>query len=100
MVTLHKQQFGRGPTAARADFAGEDVIVVTLREALLPAERALAELGETERVQQSRLFFQEATRELFIETMEKIVGRRVHSFASSCDPRTEVVWETFEFEPA
>ena len=98
MVTLHKQQFGRGPTAARAAYAGDDTIIVTLREALLPAERALVELGEFQRVQENRLFLQEATRKLFTDTIEKIVQREVTAFASACDPRSEVVWEIFEFE--
>ena len=100
MVRLHKQQFGRGPTAARANYTGDDGMVVSLREGLLPAERGLVELGEIQRVQESRLFFQEATRGLFIDAIEEIVQRKVTSFASACDPRTEVIWEIFEFEPA
>ena len=99
MVSLHKQQFGRGPTAARASYNGDDGIVVTMQDGMLPAERALAELGEIGRVQENRLFFQEATRDLFISTVEKIAGRKVTAFGSACDPRSETVWEIFEFEP-
>ena len=99
MVSLHKQQFGRGPTAARASYNGDDGIVVTMQGGMLPAERALADLGECGRVQESRLFYQEASRELFIATVEKILMRKVISFASACDPRTERVWELFELEP-
>ena len=50
MVRLYKEQFGRGPTHARSDFAGRDTLVCTLENALLPAERAMVEAGATDRV--------------------------------------------------
>src|SRR5918997_1594394 len=52
IVKLHKKQFGRGPTYARAEFAGPDALVCILEGALLPAERALVELGEESRVRE------------------------------------------------
>ncbi len=41
MVALHKEQFGRGPTRARSDFAGPDGLLCVLEDALLPAEHAI-----------------------------------------------------------
>ena len=93
LVGLHKDQFGRGPRKARTHFAGPDVLVTVFEDALLPAEKALVEIGEPLRVQESRAFLQEATRTRFIETIEEIVGRKVHSFHSTCDPRTGIVIE-------
>jgi uncharacterized protein YbcI len=50
MVALHKEQFGRGPTRARPNLAGEDPLLVTvLEDALLPAEQALVDIGHQER---------------------------------------------------
>lgn len=98
MVRLHKEQFGRGPTRARSAWADDDTIVTTLHEALLPAERKLAALDQVEQVLVSRLNFQEATRREFIQVAEEIIGRQVESFASACDPRTEVIWEIFAFK--
>jgi uncharacterized protein YbcI len=46
MIALHKEQFGRGPRKARADFAGPDTLVCVLHDALLPAERAMVDMGE------------------------------------------------------
>jgi hypothetical protein len=37
VVTLHKEQFGRGPTRARAHFAGDDTLVRESRTALQAA---------------------------------------------------------------
>ena len=99
LVALHKHQFGRGPTTARTDFAGPDVMVTVFYDALLPAEKALVEMGEVLRVLESRVFFQEATRDQFIEVIEHIVRRKVHSFHSTCDPRTGIVIEVAIFEP-
>jgi uncharacterized protein YbcI len=99
LVALHKEQFGRGPRLARTHFAGEDTVVTVFFDALLPAERALAEMGEHLRVQESRLFFQEATRDRFIATIESIVQRKVHSFHSTCDARTGIVMEIAVLEP-
>src|SRR3954454_540896 len=43
MVALHKEQFGRGPTRARATYAGDNTLVCTLEDALLPAERTMVD---------------------------------------------------------
>jgi uncharacterized protein YbcI len=99
LVALHKQQFGRGPTNARTDFAGPDVMVTVFYDALLPAEKALVEMGESLRVLEARAFFQEATRDQFMEVIEQIVRRKIHSFHSTCDPRTGIVIEIAVFEP-
>jgi uncharacterized protein YbcI len=96
IVKLHKEQFGRGPTHARSDFAG-DTLVCTLDNALLPAERAMVETGATDRVREARTALQAATEDLFIRAIEDIVGRKVRAFASAIDPPAGVVFEVFAF---
>ena len=98
MVKLHKEQFGRGPTHARSDFAGPDSLVCTLEDALLPAERTMVEMGEQQRVRESRTFLQVATADQFIATAEAHFSRKVRAFASAVDPDPGVVWEIFTFE--
>jgi uncharacterized protein YbcI len=98
LVGLHKEQFGRGPTRAHTHFAGPDILVTVFENALLPAEKALVEIGEPMRVLENRVFFQEATRDRFVETIERTVDRKIHSFHSTCDPRTGVVIEVAIFE--
>lgn len=99
LVALHKEQFGRGPTRARAHFAGPDTLVCILQDALLPAEQAMVQMGESRRVQESRMWFQVATSQRFIDVVEGILGRRVFSFASATDPDRAVVMEIFIFHP-
>jgi uncharacterized protein YbcI len=100
MVTLHKTQFGRGPTDVRSGFAGPDSLVCVLHDALLPAERKMVEMGDQNRVRDSRIAFQAATASDFIAAVEQIVRRKVHAFASGVDPDANVVFETFYFEPS
>jgi uncharacterized protein YbcI len=99
MVRLHKTQFGRGPTNARAYFAGPDAVLCLLEDALLPAERKMVELGNAGRVRDTRVAFQAATEEEFKTAVEDILGRKVHSFSSGVDPSTSMVFENFYFHP-
>lgn len=99
MVRLYKEQFGRGPTNARSYFAGPDTLVCTLEDSLLPAERTMVEMGEDQRVRESRMFMQVATSDRFIAAVEELVSRKVRAFASAIDPAPGVVFEVFSFEP-
>jgi uncharacterized protein YbcI len=100
MVRLYKEQFGRGPTKARTEFAGPDIIVCTLEDSFTPAERRLAEMGEHQRLRDTRLYFQHATKDEFIGTIERIVNRKVRAFNSSVDTLTDVSVEVFHLEPS
>jgi uncharacterized protein YbcI len=99
MVALHKEQFGRGPTRVQSHFAGPDALLCVMDDALLPAERKMVDMGEQQRVRESRMFFQVATAAQFIATVESITGRTVRAFASASDPDRGVVMENFVFDP-
>jgi uncharacterized protein YbcI len=99
LVSLHKEQFGRGPTRARSNFAGRDTLVCTLEDALLPAERMMVELGDEQRVREARGAMQAATAEKFVRVVEDLVQRKVTAFSSAVDPAKDVVWEIFNLEP-
>ena len=89
MVSLYKKQFGRGPTAARTTWAGDDALTVFLEETLTPAERNMVRLGEHERLRELRLFFQYASVREFCEPVERITGRKVRSFLSATDAEVD-----------
>jgi uncharacterized protein YbcI len=99
MVALHKEQFGRGPTKGQSHLAGADALLCVMEDALLPAERKMVEMGEQQRVRDARMFFQVATADAFIATVETITGRTIRAFASATDPDHGVVMENFIFEP-
>jgi uncharacterized protein YbcI len=100
MVRLYKEQFGRGPTRSRTEFAGPDIVVCTLEESFTPAEKRLAEMEQHQRLRDTRLYLQHATKETFIETAERILGRKVRGFNSSTDTHSDISIEVFHLEPS
>jgi uncharacterized protein YbcI len=100
MVGLYKELFGRGPTKARTDYAGPDTLVATIQNSLTAAERNMVELGEHQRVQEIRMFFQQAHRTEFTGAVEQITGRSVWAFVSGVDTDQDVSSEVFYLEPA
>jgi uncharacterized protein YbcI len=99
MVRLYKEAFGRGPTKARAQFAGPDILVVILEDSMTVVERNLAALDQHERLRESRLFFQHALESEFRAIIEQILGRRTVAFISGIDPRHDVSVELFTLVP-
>lgn len=100
MIDVYKSQFGRGPTRARTEWAGDDVIVVALEGTLTPAERSLAEMNEHQRLRDLRLFFQYASVREFCDPVEEITGRKVRAFISGIDTEADgISIETFVLHP-
>jgi len=99
MVRLYKEVFGRGPTKARANFAGPDTLIIVLEDSMTVAERNLASLGEHQRLRDARLFFQYAVEHEFRATVERILHRRTVAFVSGIDTREDVAVEVFTLEP-
>jgi uncharacterized protein YbcI len=99
MVRLYKDLFGRGPTKARTDFAGPDTVVCTLENSLTPAEHALVELGEHQRLRDTRMYFQAATETDFRAVIERVLERKVRAFVSGMDTVEDVATEVFYLVP-
>jgi uncharacterized protein YbcI len=100
MVRLHKDLFGRGPTATRTNWAGDDTLVCILEQTLTPAERNLVKMGEHQRLRDTRMFFQYATVREFCEPVEQITGRKVRAFISAIDTEADgLVTELFVMHP-
>jgi uncharacterized protein YbcI len=99
MVRLYKDQFGRGPTKTRTQWAGPDILVVTLEQTFTPAERKLREFGEHERLRELRLLFQYASVGLFCAPVEQITGRTVRAFVSGIDTELDLATEMFVLQP-
>jgi uncharacterized protein YbcI len=98
MVHLYKELFGRGPTKARTEFAGPNVVICSLENTFTPAERSLAEMGEYQRLRDTRMYFQAATHERFREIVERVTGRKVRAFISGLDAAEDVCAEVFYLE--
>jgi len=99
MVRLYKERFGRGPTKTRTNWAGCDVLVVTLEETFTPAERSLRRMGEHQELRDLRMLFQYASVDEFCEPVERLTGRRVNAFVSGIDTEADLATELFVLHP-
>ena len=99
MVKLYKEMFGRGPTKARAQFAGPDLVVVLLENTLTAAERNLVALGQYERLHELRLIAHHALEGELRSMAEQTLGRRALSVMSALDVHRDVSAELLTLEP-
>ena len=100
MVGLYKEAFGRGPTKARARFAGHDTLLVTLESSLTVAERNLLAMGEHRRLREARLFSAYGLEDQLRGIVEQALGRKTLAFVSGIDTARDVTIKVFTLEPA
>jgi uncharacterized protein YbcI len=91
--------FRTGPTKAHSAYATPDLVICTLEESLTPAERKLVEMGEHQAPRDTRMLFQHASDDEFVQAVEAITGRVVRAFVSGIDTRHDVSSEVFYLEP-
>ncbi len=101
MVRLYKERFGRGPTKARANWCGPDVLAVILEDTFTRAEHSLVAMGEHQRLRDLRLVVQYATVSEFCGVIERVTGRKVRAFVSGIDTEADgLAAELFVLHPA
>jgi uncharacterized protein YbcI len=99
MVALYKEAFGRGPTKARAQFAGSDKLLVTLESSLTVAERNLVAMGEQRRLREARLALSDALEGRFRAIVEHALGRKTLAYVSGLDTARDLTVKLFTLEP-
>jgi len=99
-VRLYKAAFGRGPTHARARFAGPDTLVVLLQDTLTVSERRLVEVGEHERLRAHRLLLHQTVETEIRAIIEQTLGRSITSLICGLDPQRDIAVEVAVLAPA
>lgn len=84
--------------SARALRSGMRVIT-TLEDTFTPAERNMAAAGEHQRLRDIRTYFQHAAEDEFVQTTERVTGRKVRAFISGVDTHKDVAAEMFVLAP-
>jgi uncharacterized protein YbcI len=101
VVRIFKEVFGRGPTKARASFAGPDTVVVVLEECMTIPERKLEALGYRGRILESRLILQRELLERQLgAVIEEHLARVTRGLVGGLDPGADVAAVVFLLEPA
>jgi uncharacterized protein YbcI len=98
IVRIHAEQYGKGATQAKT-YVWDNVVMTVLRDVLTVAERTLVSIDKVDTVRDVRTKFQFGLEETFTAAIERLTGRRVHSFMSQVDPVRGVGVEVFVLEP-
>jgi uncharacterized protein YbcI len=98
-VRVYKAAFGRGPTHARARFAGDDTLVVLLQDTMTVPERRLAALGEHERLRTHRLLLHKVVEDELRAVVEEVLERPTLSLISGLDTQRDVAAEVVLLAP-
>jgi uncharacterized protein YbcI len=97
IVQLHARLYGRGPVKARS-YLQRDYALCVLEEIFTTAERTLIATGSGSHVRDTRLRFQDAVQDEFVEIAERVTGRKVRVMQSQVDIPTGIAIELFLFE--
>ena len=81
-------------------FVHEDLLLVELQNVFTTVERTLIERGQRDTVRNTRMTFQSAMREEFIDCIESATGRRVETYESTTFTAPDRLLEIFYLEPA
>src|SRR4051812_38622616 len=81
LVALMKENYGKGPTAAKS-YLNDEYVFTVLEGGLTRNEETLIEAGQQSVGRDSRLTFQQAIRRQATEAVERIPGRRVLDYPS------------------
>ncbi len=99
IVQVHSEYFGKGPTRARTDRVGPDLIVCVLRDALTPVEQTLVARGRGEQVHSLRRSFSEVMETEFRDVVERALDRTVVAFMSQVCLEPDLAAELFFLAP-
>ena len=94
MVALHREHFGRGPGAAKS-FVTDEMVVCVLSDIYTAVERTLIRAGQAEHVRHTRALHQEALKDEYKASVERIMGRPVDAFLSVVHVEPDVAIEVF-----
>jgi uncharacterized protein YbcI len=99
IVSIHAEHYGKGATQAKT-YVWDNLVVTVLRDVLTTAERTLVDADRPDAVREVRGTFQYSMEQTFRSAIERLTGRRVHSFMSQVDPICGLGVEVFVLEPA
>jgi uncharacterized protein YbcI len=100
MVSMHEHYHGRVPATAKSLMMGDDLLACVLGGVYTEVEKTMIELQRTTMVQETRSAFQDAMQGKFIDTVQRLTGRRVLAFISNHHVGPDLEVELFMLAPA
>jgi uncharacterized protein YbcI len=99
MVAFHQRYYHREPVTAKTLLLGGELLVCVLAGVHTDVEKTMIELQRTTIVQETRNAFQNAMKDRFIATIERLSGRHVLAFMSNHHVGPEIEIELFMLTP-
>ena len=99
IVRMHSEYFGKGPTRAKTERVGPDLVICVLHDALTPVERTLITRGRGEQVRSLRRSFQDVMEQEFRDVVELTLNRKVVAFMSQVSLDPDIAAELFFLAP-
>ena len=99
IVKMHSEYFGKGPTRAKTERVGPDLVICVLRDALTPVEQTLVARGRGEQVRSLRRSFQDVMEVEFRDVVERSLDRKVVAFMSQVSLDPDIAAELFFLAP-
>ena len=97
MVGLYKRHYGKGPVRCRA-YLQPELVTVVLGGGYTPSEQTLFEDGKWHEVRRARQIWQDSMQERFVESIERLTGRKVAAFMSANRQNPDFAVELFVLE--
>jgi uncharacterized protein YbcI len=100
MVVLHERYYHRAPASAKTQLIGNEILGCVMGGVYTDVEKTMIELERNSSVKATRSAFQHAMKDRFIADVERLSGRRVHTFISDSHVGPDLQLELFILEPA
>jgi uncharacterized protein YbcI len=94
IVGLLREHYGRGPMKAKT-YVLDDLVVVVLRNGVIPVEQTMLDSGEGEKVVEMRHNFQKMIGDQYKSVIEELTGRKVIAFLSQSHVDPDITLEFF-----
>lgn len=99
MVGFHQRYYHREPVSAKTMLLGDDLLACVLGGVYTDVEKTMIEIQRSTLVQETRNAFQTAMQDKFINTVQKLSGRRVLAFVSNHHVGPDIEIELFLLMP-
>ena len=99
MVGFHERYHHREPVTAKTQLLGDDLIACVMSGVYTDVEKTMIEIQRGTIVQETRNAFQNAMQDKFINTVQKLSGRRVLAFISNHHVGPDIEIELFLLAP-
>ena len=100
MIAAHKRYHHRAPVTAKTQLIGDELLACVMGGVYTDVEKTMIELERHAVVKETRSAFQQAMKDRVVAEVQRLSGRRVHTFISDSHVGPDLEIELFFLDPA